>query len=373
MAAPEPRPAAGFSGVVLEQLLGLALQNTLTGFEQGLKAVLGLFGLSGWACLFPPSFSAGGRHLFVAHNIATNAAMLQRAAREGWEKFIGDPSQAAQQLNKLAAELKPMGGARWRVVQFSRGKQSGFTLFVYRPTERGDFTQAELDAFAHVGRQIDRCFVALARQQEQEFVGGLFKLVCDLHPEGLCVLDQRRRPILENKLFRTYMLMWTQGPEAATQINLPKQTQLPEGWVEACQQAFAAYQQNPFAPTARLVVSHGPLVFLEQKLSPVESLEGSVRYLAFQNSLGVIPYLLLTCSVKKTHPRRLPSLERLAEQHGFSARELEVAHLVLEGASAADIVQRLKVALPTVKTHIRHLLRKTGVKNRLQFVSLCHR
>jgi DNA-binding CsgD family transcriptional regulator len=201
----------------------------------------------------------------------------------------------------------------------------------------------------------------------------LFKLVCDLHPEGLCVLDQRRRPILENKLFRTHMLVWAQGVEAAAQVNLPKQTQLPVVWQEACQQAFATYQENPLTPTARLMVSHGPLVYLEQKVSAVDSLEGTVRYLAFQNSLGVIPYVLLTCALKRSHARRLPSFERFAEQHGFSAREVEVARLVLEGASAAEIVERLKVALPTVKTHIRHLLRKAGVKNRLQFVSLCHR
>jgi DNA-binding CsgD family transcriptional regulator len=179
--------------------------------------------------------------------------------------------------------------------------------------------------------------------------------------------------VLENKLFRSHMLVWEQGAEAAAQINLPRQTQLPGVWQQACEEAFAAYQQNPLSPTARLVVSHGPLVFLEHKLNAFETLEGTVRYLAFQNVLGVIPYVLLTSGLRRSQARRLPSLERLAEQHGFSARELEVARLVMEGASAAEIVDRLKVALPTVKTHIRHLLQKAGVKTRLQFVSLCHR
>jgi DNA-binding CsgD family transcriptional regulator len=215
--------------------------------------------------------------------------------------------------------------------------------------------------------------LALARQQEQEFYGGLLKLVCDIHPEGVCVLDLRRRPVLENKLFRTHMLVWEQGIEAAGQINLPKQTQLPAVWQAACDEAFAAYQQNPLSPTARLVVSHGPLVFLDQKLSPLESLDGTVRYLAFQNTLGVIPYLLLTSSHKRSHTKRLPSLDRLAELNGLSPREREVADLVLEGASAAEMSERLKVALPTIKTHIRNLLQKTGVKTRLQFVSICHR
>jgi DNA-binding CsgD family transcriptional regulator len=369
----ETRPAPAFSGLVLEHLLGLALQSSLTGYEQSLQGLLQLFELTAWACLFPPSFSAGGRHLFMAHHTKPGAPLLQRAAREGWEKFIGEGEIAARRLNELASDLAPAPNCRWRVVQFARGRQTGFTLFLYRAEPKADFSSAELEVLAQVGRQIDRCFLALARQQEQEFYGGLLKLVCDLHPEGICVMDLRRRPVLENRLFRTHMVMWEQGVEAVTQLNLPKQTLLPQVWRQACDEAFAAYQQNPLSPTARLVVSHGPLVYLEQRLNPMETLEGAVRYLAFQNALGVIPYLLLTCSHKRSHSRRLPSLERLAEQHRFSAREIEVARLVLEGASAAEIVDRLKVALPTVKTHIRHLLQKTGMKTRLQFVSLCHR
>ncbi len=369
----DARPVPGFSGLVLEHLLNLALQSSLAGYEQGLKALLGMFDLAGWACLFPPSFNAGGRHLFIAHNTKPGAVTLQRAAKEGWEKFAGEGDQASNRINELAMDLAPTPRAHWRVIQFARGRQTGFTLFVYRAETSPDFAAQELEMLAQVGRQVDRCFVALARQQEQEFFGGLLKLVCDLHPEGVCVLDQRRRAILENKFFRLHMFVWEQGSEAAAQVNLPKQTQLPAVWKQACEEAFAAYQQSPLSQSARFVVSHGPLVFLEKKLNPFETLEGTVRYLAFQNVLGVIPYVLLTCAVRRSSARRLVSLERLAEQHRFSAREVEVARLVLEGASAAEIVDRLKVALPTVKTHIRHLLQKSGVKTRLQFVSLCHR
>src|SRR3954469_5329130 len=119
----EVRPAPGFSGLVLEHLLGLALQPSLNGYEQGLKSLLELFDLTAWACLFPPSFSAGGRHLFVAHSTKPQAPLLQRAAREGWEKFIGEGEQAAQRLNDLAIDLMPTTQCRWRVVQFSRGRQ----------------------------------------------------------------------------------------------------------------------------------------------------------------------------------------------------------------------------------------------------------
>src|SRR5690606_4047892 len=193
MTAPGPvrvRPTALSSAVVLDQLLALALQPSWSGFEEGLKGLWDSFGLAAWACLFPPSFNAGGRHLFIAHAIRTPTPMLQRAAREGWENFMADPTRAPQRLQELATELAPGPDFKGRVIQLNRGRQTGFTLFAYR-TPDFDFTPPELELLAQVGRQVDRCFVAMARQQEQEFVGGLFKAVCDFHPDGLCVLDQR--------------------------------------------------------------------------------------------------------------------------------------------------------------------------------------
>jgi DNA-binding CsgD family transcriptional regulator len=65
------------------------------------------------------------------------------------------------------------------------------------------------------------------------------------------------------------------------------------------------------------------------------------------------------------------TIARIAEQLGFSRRETELADLILRGSSAREIAGQLKIAMPTVKTHIRHILHKAGVSTRLQFVGLC--
>ena len=62
---------------------------------------------------------------------------------------------------------------------------------------------------------------------------------------------------------------------------------------------------------------------------------------------------------------------KIAEALGFSRRELELGELILSGAPAQEIATKLKISLPTVKTHIRNILRKAGVRTRLEFVSLC--
>ncbi|MBY6276774.1 MAG: hypothetical protein CWE10_11290 [Symbiobacterium thermophilum] len=52
----------------------------------------------------------------------------------------------------------------------------------------------------------------------------------------------------------------------------------------------------------------------------------------------------------------------------LSPRELEVAQLALSGLPTAEVARRLFVTVNTVKTHIRHILRKTGTESRAELV-----
>ena len=51
------------------------------------------------------------------------------------------------------------------------------------------------------------------------------------------------------------------------------------------------------------------------------------------------------------------------------AGEREVVAMLAEGETNARIAQRLVVSEDTVKTHVKHILRKLGVRNRSQAVS----
>ncbi|WP_445149438.1 LuxR C-terminal-related transcriptional regulator [Baekduia sp. Peel2402] len=54
----------------------------------------------------------------------------------------------------------------------------------------------------------------------------------------------------------------------------------------------------------------------------------------------------------------------------MTARELEVLQLMSEGASNAAIGEALVISQATVKSHVRHILRKLGAANRTEAVSL---
>jgi DNA-binding CsgD family transcriptional regulator len=70
------------------------------------------------------------------------------------------------------------------------------------------------------------------------------------------------------------------------------------------------------------------------------------------------------------HSRAVP---RSANGHGLNGRltrrELEVLTMLVEGETNAGIAERLVVSEDTVKSHVKHILRKLGVRNRSQAVS----
>lgn len=57
----------------------------------------------------------------------------------------------------------------------------------------------------------------------------------------------------------------------------------------------------------------------------------------------------------------------------LSAREVEVLRLVGEGLTIAEIAEKLFISVATVKSHVRHILSKLGLRDRVQAVVLAHR
>ena len=58
-----------------------------------------------------------------------------------------------------------------------------------------------------------------------------------------------------------------------------------------------------------------------------------------------------------------------ATNHEFTEREMDVLKELTTGDTNAEIARRLHVAVATVKSHIQHLMEKTGFKTRTELVS----
>lgn len=58
------------------------------------------------------------------------------------------------------------------------------------------------------------------------------------------------------------------------------------------------------------------------------------------------------------------------KREGLSARERDVARLLVKGISNKEIAQTLGIKVVTAKRHVGNILRKLGVRNRTQ-AALC--
>jgi len=61
-----------------------------------------------------------------------------------------------------------------------------------------------------------------------------------------------------------------------------------------------------------------------------------------------------------------PEYEQLVEAYPLTERELEVLRLIVEGASNAQIAEKLYITVGTVKTHVRNILNKLCADDRTQ-------
>ena len=77
--------------------------------------------------------------------------------------------------------------------------------------------------------------------------------------------------------------------------------------------------------------------------------------------------------VRESHNKLIlksPSSGQLAKMKFISGREMEVMALISESMTNEEIAQKLFLSPKTIKTHIRNIFEKTGIRNRVEAVLL---
>jgi len=85
---------------------------------------------------------------------------------------------------------------------------------------------------------------------------------------------------------------------------------------------------------------------------------------------GLMDVMERTMAGEHIYPDETP-LIRIgnATNHEFTERELDVLKELTTGDTNAEIAERLFISVATVKSHIQHLMEKTGFKTRTELVS----
>ena len=77
--------------------------------------------------------------------------------------------------------------------------------------------------------------------------------------------------------------------------------------------------------------------------------------------------------IRESHKKltlKSPTGSQLATMKDISKREMEVMALISESMTNEEIAQKLFLSAKTVKTHIRNIFEKTGIRNRVEAVLL---
>ena len=85
---------------------------------------------------------------------------------------------------------------------------------------------------------------------------------------------------------------------------------------------------------------------------------------------GILDVMERTMAGERIYPDETP-LIRIgnATNHEFTERELDVLKELTTGDTNSEIAKRLFISVATVKSHIQHLMEKTGFKTRTELVA----
>ncbi len=241
---------------------------------------------------------------------------------------------------------------------------------LYRAPREPGFGDGEIAALQYlypfVGTAIARVqklhTERLARRGLEEFNRNI--------PVGLLFLDWDLRVEFANHEGRRNCALWNYGPEEARALNPRDAFALPPAILEACRRLRGAVlARNPRQPQ--------PLPGdMETVAHPTQAgLRAQIAVLNNPASALARPRFLVILDVRSAAPSgesALPSAspERMGPLRELSPREREIALLVAEGRSNAEIAAHLNKSVLTIKTQLNSVFRKLGVSSRARLITL---
>ena len=200
---------------------------------------------------------------------------------------------------------------------------------------------------------------------DQELVRSGFRLILEL-ADGIEVVgeagDGRDAVRLAKELEPDVVLMDVRMPELD---GIEATRRLRQAGVDARVLVLTTFDLDDYVYAAMRAGASGFLL----KDAPREQLVTAVRTVARGEALlaPAVTRRLIERFVERPAP--LEAAPALAE---LSARELEVLRLVAPGLSNAEIAGELIIGEATVKTHVARVLRKLGLRDRVQAVVLAY-
>ena len=238
---------------------------------------------------------------------------------------------------------------------------------LYRAPAQPEFTAAELAVLQHlhpfVGIAIERVqklhTERLARRGLEEFNKNI--------PVGLVFLDWEQGVEFANPEAHRLCAEWNFGPAAARALNLRDAFVLPPAVLAAA----ARLRDRVQARDAKQLHSlPGDVAQVEAEAAT--GLRAQISVLNNPASALAKPRFLVVIDARPAAPGEPAAVtpENLARLRELTPREREIALLVCEGHSNAEVARRLSKSVLTIKTQLNSVFRKLGVSSRAKLMAM---
>ena len=268
---------------------------------------------------------------------------------------------------------KPEGWDKGVSFVFWTQREVSAMFSLYRSPKEPMISEAEMTVlhylYPFIGTAIDRVqklhTERLARRSLEEFNKNI--------PVGLVFLEWDLRVEFANYEGQKACAVWNYGPAGARALNPRDAFAVPAPVRETCERLREAVQaRNPkqlqLLPTDMATLMHSVHAGLRAQITvlnnPASALAKPRFLVIFDTRVGAALTGTEGESAVLAPPERMSSLREL------SPREREIALLVCEGHSNAEIAQRLSKSVLTIKTQLNSVFRKLGVASRAKLMTL---
>jgi DNA-binding CsgD family transcriptional regulator len=238
---------------------------------------------------------------------------------------------------------------------------------LYRSARQAEFNDADVARLLYLRPHIE---TAIERVQELH-VERLHRKVLEEFsrhiPIGLMLLDWDLQPMFTNTEAVRECAIWWHGPDVARGLVSRDHLELPRPIREVCEQMRATIlrvnaKEKPVFPHTLERVKHPSL---EGRLASVSAINASPGVLA---KPGFLVVLEDRGNIEAGAARVPAEKQRLLWM--LSPSEREIALLICEGCSNAEISARLKKSLLTTKKQVTSIFAKLGVKTRARLMTM---
>lgn len=306
---------------------------------------------------FSPYLEANrGTRLYRFEEVVSSPAVFRRsefyrrfARAEGWDKGVS--------------------------CVYWRRREVSAMFSVYRAPEEPPFSEADLAALLYlypfVGTAIARVRTLHAERLARRGLEGFNKNI----PVGLLFLDWDLRVEFANHEGKRNAVLWNHGPRAVKALNPADAFALPPAISEAGRALReTVLARNPRQPQPLpgdvALVAHPQIAGLSAQITVVNTPGSALappRFLVIIDQRASAAAAAGGAAGAETAPPAAG--ERVSLLRELSPREREIALLVAEGNSNAEVAARLNKSVLTIKTQLNSVFRKLGVSSRARLIA----